>query len=155
MDIEQEINNLKNRIKVLEQLLNVNVATNKEFNKDCKVDHNSNRDKTKYIFNGKVLPKNRLVLNIIKEYTKHNNPTLMDLQKVFDKTLQGSRMVVESLEKVKKISDYQKRYFCNDDDILTLKDGKNVCVCTQWGIFNIKKFILVARNLGFVIDEIG
>ena len=154
MDIEQEINNLKNRIKVLEQLLNVNVTTNKEVNKG-KVDNNSNRDKTKYIFNGKVLPKNRLVLNIIKEYAKQNNPTLMDLQKVFDKTLQGSRMVVESLEIVKNISDYKKRYFCNKDDILTLKDGKKVCVCTQWGIFNIKKFILVARNLGFVIDEIG
>ncbi|MGN1213076.1 MAG: hypothetical protein ACI4TZ_03435, partial [Christensenellales bacterium] len=140
MDIEEEIKILKQRIKVLEELLNVNAKTNNE----DKQDNNSNRDKTKYMFNGKVLPKNRLVLNVIKEYTKQNNPTLSDLQQIFDKTLQGSRMVVERFDAVKKITDYKKRYFTDDSDILNLKNGEQACVCTQWGIFNIKKFILVA-----------
>lgn len=151
MNIEEEIKILKQRIKVLEDFLDINAKTYNE----NKQDNNSNRDKTKYMFNGKVLAKNRLVLNVIKEYVKQNNPTLSDLQQVFDKTLQGSRMVVERLDNVKKIADYKKRYFTNESDILTLANGEKACVCTQWGIFNIKKFILVAKNLGFVIDEIN
>lgn len=157
MDIELEINNLKKRIEVLEQLFNVNtniIQNTTNTNRNLAVDSTSNRDKTKYIFNGKVLPKNRLVLNVIKEYVKQNNPTLSELQRTFDKTLQGSRIVVENLELVKNISDYKKRYFCNNDDIILLKDNTKACVCTQWGIFNIKKFLLVAKNLGFNIDEI-
>ena len=151
MNIEDEIKILKQRVKVLEELFNINAKT---FN-DSKQDNSSNRDKTKYMFNGKVLAKNRLVLNVIKEYVKQNNPSLSDLQQVFNKTLQGSRMVVEGLDNVKKIADYKKRYFTDESDILTLANGEKACVCTQWGIFNIKKFILVAKNLGFVIDEIG
>ena len=151
MNIEEEIKILKQRVKVLEELFNINAKT---FN-DSKQDNSSNRDKTKYMFNGKVLAKNRLVLNVIKEYVKQNNPSLSDLQQVFNKTLQGSRMVVEDLDNVKKIADYKKRYFTDESDILTLANGEKACVCTQWGIFNIKKFILVAKNLGFVIDEIG
>ncbi len=151
MNIEEEIKILKQRVKVLEELFNINAKT---FN-DSKQDNSSNRDKTKYMFNGKVLAKNRLVLNVIKEYVKQNNPSLSDLQQVFNKTLQGSRMVVEGLDNVKKIADYKKRYFTDESDILTLANGEKACVCTQWGIFNIKKFILVAKNLGFVIDEIN
>lgn len=151
MNIEEEIKILKQKVKVLEELFNINAKT---FN-DSKQDNSSNRDKTKYMFNGKVLAKNRLVLNVIKEYVKQNNPSLSDLQQVFNKTLQGSRMVVEGLDNVKKIADYKKRYFTDESDILTLANGEKACVCTQWGIFNIKKFILVAKNLGFVIDEIG
>ena len=151
MNIEEEIKILKQRVKVLEELFNINAKT---FN-DSKQDNSSNRDKTKYMFNGKVLAKNRLVLNVIKEYVKQNNPSLSDLQQIFNKTLQGSRMVVEGLDNVKKIADYKKRYFINESDILTLANGEKACVCTQWGIFNIKKFILVAKNLGFVIDEIN
>ncbi len=147
----REIKILKQRVKVLEELFNINAKT---FN-DSKQDNSSNRDKTKYMFNGKVLAKNRLVLNVIKEYVKQNNPSLSDLQQVFNKTLQGSRMVVEGLDNVKKIADYKKRYFTDESDILTLANGEKACVCTQWGIFNIKKFILVAKNLGFVIDEIN
>ena len=151
MNIEEEIKILKQRVKVLEELFNINAKT---FN-NSKQDNSSNRDKTKYMFNGKVLAKNRLVLNVIKEYVKQNNPSLSDLQQVFNKTLQGSRMVVEGLDNVKKIADYKKRYFTDESDILTLANGEKACVCTQWGIFNIKKFILVAKNLGFVIDEIN
>ena len=151
MNIEEEIKILKQRVKVLEELFNINAKT---FN-NSKQDNSSNRDKTKYMFNGKVLAKNRLVLNVIKEYVKQNNPSLSDLQQVFNKTLQGSRMVVEGLDNVKKIADYKKRYFTDESDILTLANGEKACVCNQWGIFNIKKFILVAKNLGFVIDEIN
>ena len=35
-----------------------------------------------------------------------------------------------------------------------LKDGNQVVVCTQWGIFNIVKFEKVATNLGFKFDKV-
>ena len=63
-------------------------------------------------------------------------------------------MVVDNLENIKKRTDYQKRYFSNEQDLITLKDGTIVAVCNQWGIFNIKKFLMVANNLGYKIEEI-
>ena len=99
--------------------------------------------------------KNRLVLAIIKDYAKKlSQINLNDLQNVFDKSLQGSLMVADDIENVKNITDYPKRYFSNEQDLITLKDGTKVSVCNQWGIFNIKKFIIVANNLGYKIGEI-
>lgn len=147
MDILKEIEHLKNRIAELEKVV---------FKTEAKVESpitNSNRDKTKYLFNGKVLAKNRLVLSVIQNYVKQNSPTFEELSKVFDKSLQGSLNVVEILQNASKISDCKKRYFMKPDDILQLGDTQ-VVVCTQWGIFNIVKFIKLAQNLGYDIIEI-
>ena len=147
MNYELEIENLKKRIEILESLVlaktNTPVVNNTE---------SSNRDKTKYMFEGKVYPKNRLVLAIITKYVKDNNPTYEQLCSCFDKSLQGSLNVVETVENANKISDAKKRYFM--DNALLLKDGICVVVCTQWGIFNIIKFIKLAQTLGFDIQTI-
>lgn len=159
---EEEIALLKQRVERLESLLSLFVSNGfvpkneiKEKASESQNQKLSNRDKTKYLYEGKILPKNRLVLAIIKDYTtKHLQINLKDLQSIFDKSLQGSLMVVDDLENIKKITDYQKRYFSNEQDLITLKDGTIVAVCNQWGIFNIKKFIMVANNLGYKIEEI-
>ena len=159
---EEEIALLKQRVERLESLLSLFVSNgfvpkNKIKEKTSKSQNQklSSRDKTKYLYEGKILSKNRLVLAIIKDYTtNHLQINLKDLQSVFDKSLQGSLMVVDNLENIKKITDYQKRYFSNEQDLITLKDGTIVAVCNQWGIFNIKKFIMVANNLGYKIEEI-
>lgn len=147
MNIEYEIEELKKRIEKLEALLAEKsevaaVSTEK-----------MQRDKTRYMFGSKVLPKNRLVLAVVGEYIKDNNPDFTTLQKAFDKSLQGSLNVVEKMEIAEKIKDCSKRYFVNDS--FNLKDGSNVVVCTQWGIFNIKKFIKQANMLGYHIEEIN
>jgi 5-methylcytosine-specific restriction protein B len=72
---------------------------------------------------------------------------------VFDKSLQGSLGVIETYENAQKISDASKRYFMKDEDALQLVDTKAV-VCTQWGIFNIVKFVKRAQSLGFEIEII-
>ena len=113
----------------------------------------SNRDKTKYIFEGKVYPKNRLVLAIIKKYVEQNSTDYEKLNDVFDKSLQGSLKVVELYDNAIKISDGPKRYFMKESDILYLGEQK-VVVCTQWGIFNIVKFIKQAQLLNFNIETI-
>ena len=147
MDYELEITNLKKRISELEKILLKNNTQEKPKTQQ------SNRDKTKYIFEGKIYPKNRLVLAIIKQYIKQNNPCYEELNNVFDKSLQGSLKVVELYENAIKISDASKRYFLKEEDILVLQNQK-VVVCTQWGIFNIVKFIKQAQSLGFNIETI-
>ena len=149
MDIINEIEQLKTRIAELEKIVFANREQQKEL-----VANSSNRDKTKYMYDGKVYPKNRLVLAVIKKYVQQNNPTFEQLTKVFDKSLQGSLNVVETLQNAKNISDGAKRYFMKPDDILQLSDKTETVVCTQWGIFNIVKFIKLAQNLGYEILEI-
>ena len=142
MNIESEIIELKKRIEKLEKLLKVTEPSEKP----------TNRDKTHYMFENKILPKNRLVLAVIKKYVSEHNPTFKELQSVFDKSLQGSRNVVETMENAQKISDCAKRYFVKD--AIPLKDGTLVVVCTQWGIFNIVKFEKLAESLGSNINQV-
>ena len=146
MNYELEILNLKKRIEELENIIFKNQAAPQN-------QETANRDKTKYMFEGKVFPKNRLVLAIIKKYVAQNNPSYEELCKVFDKSLQGSLGVVELYDNACKISDGPKRYFMKEEDVLVLKDHK-VVVCTQWGIFNIVKFVKRAQALNFDIETI-
>ena len=145
MDLELEIKELKERVAKLEAMLNIKEEAPQQVKK---------RDTTRYIFNGKIYPKNKLVLAVIKEYVKLYTPTFNKLIDTFDKSLQGSLNVVEEFYTTKLTSDFEKRYFCKDEDIIQLSDGKYVVVCTQWGIFNIAKFIKHASNLGFVIENV-
>ena len=147
MDYELEILGLKKRIEELEKIVLRSPTIAKADTEQ------SARDKTKYMFEGKVYPKNRLVLAIVKEYISTHNPTYAELTKVFDKSLQGSLGVVELYDEAIKTSDAAKRFFLKDDDILNLIDAKAV-VCTQWGIFNIVKFVKRAESLGFNIETI-
>ena len=146
MNYELEIINLKQRIEYLEKVI-LDKQTTKSNTQS------SNRDKTKYMFEGRVYAKNRLVLAIIKKFVTQNNPTYEQITSVFDKSLQGSLGVVELYEKAIQVSDASKRYFLKEEDIITLSNAK-IVVCTQWGIFNITKFIKQANSLGFDIETI-
>lgn len=147
MDYELEILSLKKRIEELERIV-LKTATTPSPEPQA-----SNRDKTKYMFLGKVFPKNRLVLAIVKQYAEEHNSSFEELSKVFDKSLQGSLGVVELYDTAIKTSDAKKRYFLNDADVLNL-NGVKAVVCTQWGIFNIVKFVKRATDLGFNIETI-
>ena len=87
MNYELEIANLKKRIEELERIV---FQKQEDF---AAKQESANRDKTKYMFEGKVYPKNRLVLAIIKKYVEQNNPSYEQLNNVFDKSLQGSLKV--------------------------------------------------------------
>ena len=98
------------------------------------------RDKTRYMFNGNIYLKNKLVLAVVKDYVSKNHMvTCEELKKVFDKSLQGSIGVVESEYVAKQRKDYQVRFFTKEDEVLKLVDG-TMYVCTQWGILNIPNF---------------
>lgn len=112
------------------------------------------RDKTRYMFNGNVYLKNRLVLSVIKDYVSKNKQTACsELKRIFDKSLQGSIGVVEYEIIARQRKDYNVRFFVNEDEILHLIDG-NMVVCSQWGVLNIFNFIKRAEQLGYTIEQI-
>ena len=141
--IEKEVEILKSKEKAGETVLPVSID-----------DKPQQRDKTRYMFNGNVYLKNRLVLAIIKEFVSQNpNITCGELKAAFNKSLQGSIGVVEIENIAKRRSDYKVRFFAEEDEIIKLSDG-NMLVCSQWGITNIPSFIKRAEQLGFQIESI-
>ena len=113
------------------------------------------RDKTRYMFNGNVCLKNKLVLAVVKDYVSKNQAiTCNELKTVFDKSLQGSIGVVEYEHIAKQRKDYQVRFFAKEDEILQLIDG-NMFVCSQWGVLNISNFIKRVEQLGYKIEQIS
>ena len=143
--LEKEVEQLKNRDCATETILaKKRVGENKP----------QQRDKTRYMFKGNVYLKNRLVLEVVKDYVS-NNPTIscQGLKEVFDKSLQGSMGVVEYESVARQRSDYQVRFFTKENEIIRLKDG-NMLVCSQWGILNIPNFIKRAEQLNYKIEQI-
>ena len=112
------------------------------------------RDKTRYMFEGNIYLKNKLVLAVVKAYvSKNSSITCGELKRTFDKSLQGSIGVVEYEVVAKQRKDYQARFFAKDEEIIHLVDG-DVLVCSQWGILNISNFIRRAEQLGYSIEQI-
>lgn len=111
------------------------------------------RDKTKYIIDGRTYLKNRLVLEVVKKYVSDHAGIVFDeLRDVFYDKLQGSFGVIRKKSDI----EYQRqiRYFYKDQDTITLADGTEVVVSNQWGKDNIKAFVILAKSLGYEIQEI-
>ena len=142
--LEKEVENLK-KTKMPVEFTSPETA---------KEDKPQQRDKTRYMFNGNIYLKNKLVLAIVKDYVSKNRTIKChELKTVFDKSLQGSIGVVEYEVIAKQRKDYQVRFFEKEDEILRLVDG-NMLVCSQWGILNISNFIKRAEQLGYEIEQI-
>ena len=115
------------------------------------------KDYTRYSFNGKTnLPKNRLVLEVIKKYVEdHPNISFEQLNIDFPKEIQGSLKIVELIQNIN--GDLSRRYFINKNQLIKLSDGKIIAVNSQWGYrnrkgtINIKDFINTAESFGYSI----
>ena len=158
MEYQELILDMLNRIVKLEkevELLKKEKTSSEVFPKETFVEERPvQRDKTRYMFNGNVYLKNKLVLAVLKDYVSKNQTiTCNELKTVFDKSLQGSIGVVEYENIAKQRKDYQVRFFEKEDEILRLIDG-NMFVCSQWGVLNISNFIKRAEQLGYEIEQI-
>ena len=112
------------------------------------------RDTTRYMFDGNVYLKNRLVLAVVTTYVKENSAITCDeLKNAFSKSLQGSLGVVEKAEVASLRADYTSRFFTKSEEVLHLIDG-DMYVCSQWGILNIPNFIKIAHQYGYKIEAI-
>lgn len=155
--LELEVDNLK-KVQPSNVSTNDVIGEHNMSEQQSKVEYSSfaggKRDTTRYLFEGYIYLKNRLVLAIVKAYVANNGSiTCQQLKQVFDKSLQGSIGVVESVEIAKLRSDYSVRFFAKPDEVIHLSDG-DMFVCTQWGIGNIINFIKRAEQLGFEIEPI-
>lgn len=111
------------------------------------------QDRTKYSFNGgPALPKRRCVLKIVQEYVKdHPNITFEELQRVFpDSYAAGGYYVVSKYETTQRkydtMSEFARRYFIEDDDVIVLADGTRVVVTSQWGATRFETFLSLAKR---------
>jgi len=129
---------------------NVYVTTDTYFH-----NNNSNKDATKYQFNGKLFGKGRLVLSVLKEHVE-NNPSLTfsDLERQFPKSCQGSYGVFTTVDNANNVFALKNRarHFIKPDEIISLSDS-SIAVSSQWGIGNIDKFVSIAKGLGYNITQ--
>ena len=158
MEYQELILDMLNRIVKLEkevELLKKEKTPSEKISKETFIEESpAQRDKTRYMFNGNVYLKNKLVLAVVKDYVSKNQIiTCNELKTVFDKSLQGSIGVVEYEHIAKQRKDYQVRFFAKEDEILQLIDG-NMFACSQWGVLNISNFIKRAEQLGYKIEQI-
>jgi hypothetical protein len=158
MEYNELILDMLNRIVKLEkevELLKKEKSSSDVISKETFFEERTvQRDKTRYMFNGNVYLKNKLVLAVLKDYvSKNQNITCNELKTDFDKSLQGSIGVVEYEYIAKQRKDYQVRFFAKEEEILRLVDG-NMIVCSQWGILNISNFIKRAEQLEYKIEQI-
>lgn len=108
----------------------------------------SQKDYTKYrFFEQRNLPKNRLVLEIIKKYVNDNPQISFEgLHNKFPDNLQGSLGVIEKIENIKD----GRRYFMNES--LKLGDNSTIAVCSGWSIHNLEKILEHIQAIGLNYD---
>ena len=114
----------------------------------------NSKDSTKYVFEGKLLGKGRLVLEVVKRYVEANPTiTFAQLEKTFPKSSQGSSGVIVPADVANHIysTSGRRRHFLRPDELVQLQDGP-AAVSNQWGIGNIDRFIKRASELKITIE---
>lgn len=110
----------------------------------------TNRDFSKFEFNGKIYNKARLVNQIIRSYIElYPNITYAELEKTFPRKLQGSSGIFDTNEKAQEIYDRtgHKRHYLKPDELIKLSDSI-IATSNQWGIDNIKSFVNYVNGMG-------
>lgn len=122
---------------------------------DQETKRQSNKDFSKYKFDGNEFGKGRLVLAVIQKYCKDNPVYDIDtLQQIFPRELQGVHNVVLGVLEIENKPYLKGRYFIKENEIITLNNGFKLAVCTGWGVDNIDNFISCAKSLGYVIEKL-
>jgi len=111
----------------------------------------SNKDFSKYKFQGKLLSKGRLILAVIAKFAEDNNPSMIELNTAFPHELirpYGKGLFV-SLEEAERINTESKRtrFFTNKEDVVKIK-GAKVAVSNQIDGELVKRFLPIAEKHG-------
>lgn len=122
-------------------------------------DKNKNsKDYTKYIINGsgERLPKSRFVLEFVKAYLQKYPTDFSSLKQVFKDEYQGSIGVINKLDfvEINYANKSKKRHFIKKDEILMSADNIQFVVSTEWNKDTIRNIVKLARENGFIIDEV-
>jgi len=111
----------------------------------------------KFLFNGKTLPKNRLVLELVRHVAALDDvETLADLKEVFPdnfwskgkETTRNRNAFIVELEAV--AAEKNARFFGKDDDKIQLRSGEVAVVNSQWGDDNLRYLL---DNISYIFLE--
>lgn len=128
----------------------IKVHKKSEERREAKISHA--RDYSKFLFDGKILNKRNLALEIIKKRCK-------ELKDISFKILCDEFPIYENIEKLfKKYDEVEEqrkdRYFLSEEDVLVMSNGDRYVVSNQWGKGNIYKLIELAYNFNYeIIDQ--
>ncbi len=108
------------------------------------------RDYSKYSIEGidGKFNKRKVVLTIVEDYVKKNNPSYEELIKVFPDDLQGSKGMIRNVA----TDSYDANRFFSNNQITT--EVYTCVVSNQWGTENLARFIEHAATLGYNISKV-
>ena len=115
---------------------------------------NTGKDFTKYLYNGEMYGKGRLVLAVVNDYVMDNPGITYDrLKDVFPDYLNGSLGVFSLRSEVEKRFALKpnKHHFLKPSEIIKLEDCE-ITVCVDWDVRKIQKFLKIARSHGIIIE---
>lgn len=129
----------------------------KPSNQIVKVGH----DNTRFSLNGGAfLPKRNFVHSVVAQYIKDNpRVTLDELETRFPSELASKvRGVVRTFAQVKEWArqngpDILTRYCTKENEILSLYDGTEIVVNSQWGSKNFPRFLALAKKIYNVTSD--
>jgi len=116
----------------------------------------SKQDFSRYLLNGNVYWKNQLVLQVITEWVKSNNPqTFEKLLEVFPQSMNRNDLftpVDEAKEIYSRTS--HRRHYIKPNEIIKLPDGTQWAVTNQWSKGDyFDQFLKKAEKLGYKISK--
>ena len=129
----------------------------KTINQTIKVGH----DNTRFSLNGgSFLPKRNFVHSVVAQYIKDNpRVTLDELETRFPSELASKvRGVVRTFAQVKEWAsqngpDILTRYCTKENEILSLHDGTEIVVNSQWGSKNFPHFLALVKKIYNVTSD--
>ena len=149
-ELERKVFELELKVNKLENSTQTKQPTQEEEKK-----YNTRIER--YLFEGNYYKKSRLVLAVINKYVyDHPNITAEELDEAFPsrKFKLSTFSCVKKFENIPanhKDPEKVKRYFIDEDTLITLNDGTKMAVCTQWGT-NIILFIEHVKKFGYEIS---
>ncbi|MBU1023235.1 hypothetical protein KKB99_03015, partial [bacterium] len=115
----------------------------------------SSRDLTRYIFKGVEYNKRKLVLAVVQDWVKENNPkNINELTDAFPQDISSYKVFKKESEAI-DIFDRTGivRHFLGQNEIIVFPDSSRYALSNQWGLREILAFLDRARSLGCEITE--
>ncbi|MBP6533697.1 MAG: hypothetical protein KA218_01425 [Arenimonas sp.] len=128
----------------------------KQKSEEIREARNSEKDYSKYLFEGQTYNKRKLVNAVIHSWINKNNPSNFDeLLRAFPQETRIAGGLFVPFDVAIEIRDRsgQPRHFLNDNDLIKLPDSSCYAISNQWGSGNIGPFITKSRNNGLAIFE--
>ena len=133
--------------RLLDQVEGVDTATRI-------TEQKSDKDHSKYWFEGKEYGKGRLVHAVITHHVEQNTAiSIEQLKSDFPNSLQGSVGTIAAAEDAKAIKVRDRaRHFLKPDELIDVA-GTPMAVSREWGLKNINQFIEHSREFGYRIQQ--